>query len=61
MFTKRQQLAPHLERVQIALDALPVRFVSRSNLQTIRVLNELDAARDCINRAHREINKEINQ
>ena len=61
MFTKRTLLAPHIERVQIAMDALPTRFISRSNQQTIRVLNALDAARDCINRAHREINKELNQ
>lgn len=61
MFTKRTLLASHLERIQIALDAIPLRFVSRSNLQTVRVLNALDAARDCINRAHKEINKELNQ
>lgn len=59
--TRRIALTPHLDRIQIALDSLPARFVSRDNHQTISVLNALDAARDDINRAHKAINRALNQ
>lgn len=59
--SRRERLTPALDRIQSALDAMPTRFVSRNTLQIVRVLNKLDAARDAINAAHKEINREINR
>lgn len=59
--SKRHNIEASKLRVRISLDALPHQFVARNPQQALRVLNALDAARDSVNRAHREINRELNR